>query len=228
MTTGTKRLWAAFICTIFLHGLFLGWNLQQERTIPTPLPIQRIAVSLGEKKVEKPHEVVETLPPVPEKIQPKVTPEPAPKVVQKIIPLKSKHLKHLFVQKEIVDEVKVVAKEVQAAVEREETEISDNSQKATPAAARVIDEATPLYRVNPPPKYPRIAKRRGQEGLVLLEALISIAGRVNELKILKSSGHSLLDNAALRAVRTWSFSPGSVDGMLEEMSVKVPVRFRLN
>jgi len=61
----------------------------------------------------------------------------------------------------------------------------------------------------------------------LLEVRVDIQGRVKELKISSSSGHSLLDKAALKAVRDWRFSAGTIGGKPEEMWVKVPVRFQL-
>jgi protein TonB len=98
---------------------------------------------------------------------------------------------------------------------------------APPARTDVVREAAPLYQSNPPPEYPRMAKRRGLEGLVTLEAKIDRNGRVEELRLFTGSGHSILDKAALKAVRAWRFSPGTVGGKAQSMWVKVPVRFEL-
>ncbi len=107
------------------------------------------------------------------------------------------------------------------------TETEDENSQASPAAARVIQQATPLYRVNPPPEYPRLARRRGLEGTVLLEVLVDRNGRVLEVSVQTSSGHSILDRAAIRGVRSWRFSPGTIDGQPSDMRVRVPVRFHL-
>ena len=101
------------------------------------------------------------------------------------------------------------------------------ADRATPAAARITVEATPLYRVNPPPRYPRLARRRGLEGTVLLEVLVDRNGRVREVRVQTSSGHPILDRAALSGVRDWRFSPGTIDGHPVDMQVLVPVRFQL-
>lgn len=91
----------------------------------------------------------------------------------------------------------------------------------------LVEEAVPLYRENQPPPYPRVARRRGYEGTVLLEVLVTEEGRVGELRVVESSGHDLLDKASLRAVEAWRFSPGRRGDRVVAMRVFVPVRFRL-
>ena len=87
--------------------------------------------------------------------------------------------------------------------------------------------ARPLYQTNPPPPYPRLARKLGHEGVVQLEALISVAGRVDDLRIAVGSGHESLDAAALEAVRSWRFSAGQRNGQPVAMRVRGPVRFSL-
>lgn len=89
-------------------------------------------------------------------------------------------------------------------------------------------EAAPLYASNPPPEYPMQARRRGLQGVVTIEALIDTGGNVSDLRLFSSSGHSILDKAALSSVRGWQFQPGTVGGRRKAMWVKVPVRFELN
>ena len=81
---------------------------------------------------------------------------------------------------------------------------------------------------NPAPPYPVLARRRGYEGLVLLEVLVTREGRVAELRVKKSSGYKVLDRAAVKAVKNWLFEPGVKNGTTIDMWVEVPVRFRLN
>lgn len=88
-------------------------------------------------------------------------------------------------------------------------------------------EAVPLYRENPPPLYPDLARRRGYEGVVLLEVLVTEEGGVSELRVARSSGHTLLDRAAEQAVREWRFEPGQRGDRPVAMRVRIPVRFRL-
>lgn len=96
----------------------------------------------------------------------------------------------------------------------------------TPAAPSLV-LAHPLYRQNPEPEYPPQARRRGVEGTVVLEAQISLEGTVGGLAVHQSSGHPLLDEAALKAVKTWRFVPGRRGAEQVAMPVLVPVRFGL-
>ncbi len=100
------------------------------------------------------------------------------------------------------------------------------SKLATVIAPRT-KVARPLYRKNQPPEYPRKAKRRGYQGVVALAVLVDVDGRVNDLKVARSSGYNILDRAAMRSVRKWDFQPGSENGRKIEMWVEVPIRFNL-
>lgn len=85
----------------------------------------------------------------------------------------------------------------------------------------------PKYKKNPSPPYPRIAKRRGYEGTVIIEALVTREGKVGDAKIIKSSGYQVLDVSALNAINNWLFEPGIRDGRVEDMWVRIPIRFKL-
>ena len=85
----------------------------------------------------------------------------------------------------------------------------------------------PNYGVNPKPDYPRIAKRHGYEGLVVLNVFVMESGNVGKIEIRKSSGYDVLDNSALDAVRKWIFIPGKKNGRAIQSWVVVPIRFDL-
>jgi protein TonB len=104
------------------------------------------------------------------------------------------------------------------------TSLEGGGQELPPFRVR---EATPLYRRNPIPDYPMIARKRGYQGTVVLEVLVSREGRVKELSLSASSGYSVLDQAALASVKSWLFDPGTRGGEKVDMWVKVPVRFEL-
>ena len=90
-----------------------------------------------------------------------------------------------------------------------------------------ITEAVPAYRKNPLPRYPRMARRRGCEGTVLIKVLVTREGKVMEAKVSQSSGHRILDRAALNTVRDWLFVPGMKGDQAVEMWVTIPIRFAL-
>ena len=80
---------------------------------------------------------------------------------------------------------------------------------------------------NAPPPYPYLARRRGQEGRVVLLVQVSAAGDALAVRLRDSSGHRLLDQAALEAVKAWRFIPASRLGRPVAGSVAVPVSFKL-
>jgi len=98
----------------------------------------------------------------------------------------------------------------------------------TDASKQGLQKAVPLYQYNPSPKYPRRALKRGWQGIVLLDVLVDRTGAVKGLRIARSSGFSILDQAASDAVNDWRFKPGMRDGETVEMWIRVPVRFQLD
>jgi TonB family protein len=101
------------------------------------------------------------------------------------------------------------------------------TQSGDTPSETVLKLALPLYRQNEPPPYPRKARRLGYEGIVMLKVLIDENGRVDDLSVLRSSGHRVLDRAAQSAVKKWLFEPGTEGGVKKKMWVKIPVRFDL-
>ncbi|NPV05278.1 MAG: energy transducer TonB [Syntrophaceae bacterium] len=95
------------------------------------------------------------------------------------------------------------------------------------AAGAQITGAIPRYRDNPRPDYPRAARLKGWEGLVLVDAEVGADGTVEDVRLKASSGHAVLDRSALAAVRDWKFEPGRRMGVPVRMRVDVPVRFVL-
>jgi periplasmic protein TonB len=80
----------------------------------------------------------------------------------------------------------------------------------------------------PRPAYPRDAKRDGLTGTVILLLQVGLDGRVIDAKVQKSSGHRVLDQAALRHVeRTWQFAPATLNGSPVIAEVVLPVEFSL-
>jgi protein TonB len=86
----------------------------------------------------------------------------------------------------------------------------------------------PDFRAPPTkPVYPRRAIDLGLEGEVLVRARIDEAGDPLEPAVWRSSGHPLLDRAAIEAVRRWRFKPALRNGRAVTAIVQVPISFRL-
>ena len=62
---------------------------------------------------------------------------------------------------------------------------------------------------------------------MLLEVKVNPQGRAVEVTIKESSGHDILDQAALKAVRDWEFEPTRLGEIPLESYTEVPVRFQL-
>lgn len=99
---------------------------------------------------------------------------------------------------------------------------------AANAAARQRTVSKPSGISQPKPKYPPAARRAGQQGTVTLSFTIGSSGTVISARIAKSSGYTLLDNAALSAIRSWRFKPArNALGEAVSYSYTLPVPFRL-
>ena len=75
-------------------------------------------------------------------------------------------------------------------------------------------------------KYPKEARAKKIQGTVLIEATISKAGAVENLRILKSPD-KLLSESALDAVRTWRYRPYLLNGEPVEVETTVNVTYNL-
>jgi protein TonB len=80
---------------------------------------------------------------------------------------------------------------------------------------------------NRKPDYPAEARRRRLQGQVVLRVDVSAHGTAEHVRVLTSSGHPILDDAAAAAVRAWRFEPARRGGMPVPEPVDVPVRFRI-
>jgi len=76
------------------------------------------------------------------------------------------------------------------------------------------------------PQYPPLARQTRISGTVRLHAIISKDGSVQQLEVL--SGHPLLVQAALDAVRQWKYRPTTLNGEPVEVDTTIDVIFSLN
>jgi protein TonB len=97
----------------------------------------------------------------------------------------------------------------------------------TGAPSLVEPSADADYLKNPPPGYPRISRRNGEQGTVIVRVFISTQGTPEKAEVRTSSGFTRLDQAALEAVQRWRFVPGRRHGTPEAMWFNIPVRFVL-
>jgi len=87
-----------------------------------------------------------------------------------------------------------------------------------------VQAARILNRVQP--QYPPLARQTRISGTVRLHAIISKDGSIQQLEVI--SGHPLLQQAALDAVRQWRYQPTLLNGEPVEVDTTIDVIFSLN
>lgn len=203
------------VLSIFIHGTlverFKGATLEKEIVEPVKLQTKvQITLARPQPKPVAP-------PPPPPKVQAK---PPTPKVVP-LKPQKPKPVEKLVEQAPAPDPAPVV----------------DNAP-TTPAPpappAPVVEEkvtapkAGAEYLNNPQPAYPEIASERGWEGKVLMKVHVQPDGKPDSVNVIKTSGHDVLDDAAVKTVKTWSFVPAMRGSTPVDGWVTVPITFNLS
>ena len=125
--------------------------------------------------------------------------------------------------------------------EPKEPEQPKQEQPAEPAMAKTVKEESlvdglsnepvmvsePAIRNWQEPRYPTIARRRKQQGVVMLDVVVDKEGHPEIIKVLTSSGFATLDKAAIAAVKLWEFEPEQRNNQLVRSRVHIPVVFQL-
>lgn len=96
---------------------------------------------------------------------------------------------------------------------------------APPAARKSVSAPRILSKVEP--DYPEDARQDGIAGTVGVKIEVLENGRTGEVRIVRSSGRSSLDEAALQAVRRWRFVPAEEDGQAIRCFTTLAVVFDL-
>jgi len=96
---------------------------------------------------------------------------------------------------------------------------------AVPAADAV--DTPPREIINPPPRYPRIARARGLEGQVTVKLLIAEDGTVETVEVVSVQGYTGFRRAVLDSVARWRFSPAKHRGRPVKVWGVKTIRFRL-
>jgi len=168
-----------------------------------PPTIQGVIVSV--KPIEKPPEPLSPPPPQP--------PEPKPLPKPKIPLPKAPPSEHAVKQE----------------VEQEPTPPAPVEQKPAAEPAPVVQPVVDASQSNnPAPIIPTISRRLREEGTTLLEVLVKTNGSVGELRVKKSCGYQRLDDAAVRAVKQWHFTPAKRGDEVIDFWYELPIEFSLN
>ncbi len=76
--------------------------------------------------------------------------------------------------------------------------------------------------------YPRLSKRYGEQGTVVVRVQVSATGRAERVELKQRSDYPLLDEAAIGLVKSLKYNPAKVDGNPVADWVDIPITFRLS
>lgn len=106
-------------------------------------------------------------------------------------------------------------------------ELQNQSNIATNAAERepLPAPAAPQAQAQVSASYPLLAQHMNVQGSVIMQALISAEGLVENLRVV--SGPAILTTAAQQAVREWRFKPVVQNGHAVETQARITVNFSI-
>ncbi len=218
------------ILACLLHCLIFIWYETRPALAPVseakPLPM--IDIALEAPSAGAPEEAKPT-PPKPTPPKPKVKPIKKPK------PKPPKEKTKSEIKKPVVREEQSDTKsEPVSAPVKDNTHNNpvvgtkaDSTSKRSESGKISQARAFAGYLHNPKPHYPGIARSRHWEGLVLLRVYVTPDGRCGNLNLARSSGHEVLDESAVAAVRNWQFVPGKRGDTPIASWVTVPIEFNI-
>jgi protein TonB len=108
------------------------------------------------------------------------------------------------------------------------TSPSANAARAVMSPPIIPPRPVAGMETNRAPAYPEIARRRGEQGNVMLRVNVSADGAPLAVDLAATSGYPSLDAAAQSAVRQWRFVPATQGGISIAAVAEIPVRFRLD
>jgi protein TonB len=242
-----KRHAPALATVLLLHGGAL-WALQhgllQRALDPITAPQMLVEVMLAEPAPESPRTTPQTRekaratvpakaqmaqakqpPALPPSLQP---PEPAPQALAVANAAPSPLATPLAApapQSTAVSPASPAASSVATGATAPSTHAPGNAN-APPALQQPSSDAD--YLNNPKPAYPAMSRRLGEQGKVVVHALIDADGVPQKAEILRSSGFERLDRAALETALKWRYVPAKRAGVPEAMWFNVPLHFVLD
>jgi len=217
-----RLLAGCLLASVILHVLALVWLPGWVRpAVSSTVPVLEVVITAA----ETPAVVAESLPAAPAPAMPQRRTESR----QRILPtLRADPPPQIAAAPAVVEAPAAIAHSEPSRVIETRTPVAE--PKA--AVASVEPSVTPplfnaSYLRNPAPSYPAAARRRGDEGTVLLKVMVNPEGMPVRVELDQSSGSRPLDHAALDAVKSWRFVPARRGAQSIEAWVRVPVVFRL-
>jgi TonB family protein len=212
-STLTIAVWSSLL----LHTvLFLGFELAfSNKSKPFPKSEPRAVTSVSISSISSPD----------------LSPETTVENIIQDQPLEKKELPSEILEEiplsELLSEKNNTNNQADKKLFSEDTDYTVKSvESGILAQVNTITEPVPINSLEP--DYPFRARKKGLEGVVVLNVVVSNLGEPVSCQISDSSGHKDLDNAALDTVLSSSFYPGTENGENIESTLRISIRFRLN
>ncbi|WP_438391997.1 energy transducer TonB [Caballeronia sp. DA-9] len=220
-----KRALAALVCAALALHMAALWIWTETRAsdvhAPTPLPPINI-------------EITRPPPPPPPPVQEIQRPKPLPQTPR---PLRVPP-RHVVAAPKPTTTPMPPAPPQPAAPVIAQTPTPAAAPPAPPAAPPAPAALAPVERIteahgsagylhNPAPQYPDAAQERNWQGRVLLKVHVLADGHPDSVIVAQSSGHQILDDAALKAVNHWLFAPARRGDTPIDGWANVPIDFKL-
>jgi len=214
--------------TLALHLLWFFTTPASEKqdtvTPPQPIMVEWLSNSQSHAEPVKPQSQ-----PTPKIVKPAVKPKVQPRKVAVIPP------KPVIATSSTTAEATITKPLETPPVPATTVAAANPAPAATSASPNSSADDAPVtlphlnadYLNNPAPNYPPASRELGEQGRVLLRAMINIDGTVAQVVLRKSSGFDRLDQAALDTVKNWRFVPAQRGEQKVSAWVVVPVAFSL-
>ena len=212
------RFLAAVVVSLLAHGLIalaIAWWMghSEDRTLAR-LDLSSVELSFAEEE-DSAAEAVASSPPAP-------PPEPEPP--RELPPPEAEPPPP---EQAEIDDPAFAEPETARRPLPEATAVEEPMPAAAVAPRQAKVDAPPRPRRAIRPDYPAEARRRGIEGETVLELKVAASGKVEGVEVVESSGHPVLDAAAVRAVKAAEFVPAKAGGEAVESPARIRLVFRL-
>ena len=109
--------------------------------------------------------------------------------------------------------------------------ITNVTTQPAPPPPRAIVPGTPVKPTFVPDVqdyYPEVSRRNGEEGRAIVKVCVNVAGKIDSVEIATTTGHPLLDEAALKVAKAFRFKPATSEGKPVASCPVLPVKFELH
>ncbi|WP_280350074.1 TonB family protein [Pseudomonas sp. BN414] len=187
---------------------------------PEPAPVTASAPAMQPALPTRPTQPVKVERPV---LKPVVASKPRPAPAKPVVPAESTKAKA-----NTPTEAQAVAASAAPSRPAQAAAASAPAAASKPVVTEVFSREPSFLTPPKPPIYPAQAKRRNQQGLVLVEVRLDDKGLLREIRLLRSSGVESLDRSAMDAVAAWRFRPETQNGQPVPSRVHIPIEFALS